>query len=428
MSTFPQITSPPQAFAEVVVNEALETLEHQAVYGKNHATTTGLTWGYHGGRWSGFAVAAGTVALTGSQPNYLVVDRSTGAVSVSTSNTNWNSAGTYARLYKIVTGAAAVTSVEDHRAGSGGVHGSSSAVALDADGTMAANSSTVAPAQSAVVTYVAAQILAQIASANVMIYKGAVDGSANPNYPAADAGWVYIVSVAGKIGGASGVDVEAGDILVCKVDATSSGNQATVGANWDVLQTNLIGAAPLASPTFTGTPTAPTAAGGTSTTQIATTAFVAAAISALTSGGGVRRVTTTTDTIVSADRGKLVSYQKASAIAASLAQAGSTGFNNVWFTFVSNLGAGTLTITPATSTINGGATLTLLAAQGALIFSDGTNYWALVIGAGSGGGGAFTYASSAPSSPSVGDRWVDSANGILYTYINDGTTSQWVEF
>ncbi|MBX9911207.1 MAG: hypothetical protein K2Z25_21195 [Beijerinckiaceae bacterium] len=34
--------------------------------------------------------------------------------------------------------------------------------------------------------------------------------------------------------------------------------------------------APLASPTFTGTPAAPTAAGGTSTTQIATTAFVAA--------------------------------------------------------------------------------------------------------------------------------------------------------
>ena len=34
--------------------------------------------------------------------------------------------------------------------------------------------------------------------------------------------------------------------------------------------------APIASPTFTGTPAAPTAAVGTSTTQIATTAFVAA--------------------------------------------------------------------------------------------------------------------------------------------------------
>lgn len=38
--------------------------------------------------------------------------------------------------------------------------------------------------------------------------------------------------------------------------------------------------APLASPTFTGTPAAPTAAAGTNTTQIATTAFVQAAIAA----------------------------------------------------------------------------------------------------------------------------------------------------
>ena len=37
--------------------------------------------------------------------------------------------------------------------------------------------------------------------------------------------------------------------------------------------------APLASPALTGTPTAPTAAGGTNTTQIATTAFVQAAVS-----------------------------------------------------------------------------------------------------------------------------------------------------
>lgn len=40
---------------------------------------------------------------------------------------------------------------------------------------------------------------------------------------------------------------------------------------------------PLASPTFTGTPAAPTASGGTNTTQIATTAFVTAAITALSS-------------------------------------------------------------------------------------------------------------------------------------------------
>jgi hypothetical protein len=47
------------------------------------------------------------------------------------------------------------------------------------------------------------------------------------------------------------------------------------------LQTALDAKAPLASPALTGTPTAPTAASSTNTTQIASTAFVQAAISAL---------------------------------------------------------------------------------------------------------------------------------------------------
>jgi hypothetical protein len=50
------------------------------------------------------------------------------------------------------------------------------------------------------------------------------------------------------------------------------------------LQAALDGKAALASPALSGVPTAPTAPGGTSTTQIATTAFVAAAVSALIDG------------------------------------------------------------------------------------------------------------------------------------------------
>jgi hypothetical protein len=50
------------------------------------------------------------------------------------------------------------------------------------------------------------------------------------------------------------------------------------------LDAALAGKAPLASPTLTGTPTAPTATGGTNSTQIATTAFVAAAISGVLNG------------------------------------------------------------------------------------------------------------------------------------------------
>jgi hypothetical protein len=49
----------------------------------------------------------------------------------------------------------------------------------------------------------------------------------------------------------------------------------------DTVPADLAAKAPLASPAFTGTPTAPTAALGTNTTQLATTAFIQAAIAAL---------------------------------------------------------------------------------------------------------------------------------------------------
>lgn len=80
------------------------------------------------------------------------------------------------------------------------------------------------------------------ATLNDTDYQGTIDCSANPNYPAADADHSYRVSAAGKIGGASGVDVEIGDLAICLADGTPSGNQATVGANWTIVQNNLNGA------------------------------------------------------------------------------------------------------------------------------------------------------------------------------------------
>lgn len=93
--------------------------------------------------------------------------------------------------------------------------------------------------QLATTAYVIAEILARIASADVLSFKGVIDCSANPNYPAADAGAMYKISVAGKIGGASGKSVEVGDTIICCVDSTAAGNDATVGANWSILQTNI---------------------------------------------------------------------------------------------------------------------------------------------------------------------------------------------
>ena len=57
--------------------------------------------------------------------------------------------------------------------------------------------------------------------------------------------------------------------------ASAANRGALSSADWSTFN----GKADLASPAFTGTPTAPTAAGGTNTTQIATTAFVQSTIS-----------------------------------------------------------------------------------------------------------------------------------------------------
>lgn len=68
-----------------------------------------------------------------------------------------------------------------------------------------------------------------------------------------------------------------------KLDVTiSSGSIASGNSNFitgGTVYTTTSALAPKASPSFTGTPTAPTASAGTSTTQVATTAFVTDAVS-----------------------------------------------------------------------------------------------------------------------------------------------------
>ena len=76
---------------------------------------------------------------------------------------------------------------------------------------------------------------------DAMVFKGVINCSTNPNYPAADAGHMYRVSVAGKIGGASGPGVEVGDILTCITDGTTAGDHATVGPGWTIIQVSLDG-------------------------------------------------------------------------------------------------------------------------------------------------------------------------------------------
>jgi len=62
-------------------------------------------------------------------------------------------------------------------------------------------------------------------------YKDVIDCSTNPNYPAADAGDIYNVTVAGKIGGASGSFVNVNDIVICITDS-AAGTELAVGSNF----------------------------------------------------------------------------------------------------------------------------------------------------------------------------------------------------
>ena len=125
------------------------------------------------------------------------------------------------------------------------------------------------------------------------------------------------------------------------------------------LTTSLSLLAPLASPTFSGTPAAPTATAGTNTTQLATTAFVTTAVSASVSGVASFNTRTGTVTLTSGDvtgalgftpynSGNPSGYQTAANVTTSLSS-------------YAPLASPALTGTPTAPTATGGTNTTQLA-------------------------------------------------------------------
>jgi hypothetical protein len=74
-----------------------------------------------------------------------------------------------------------------------------------------------------------------------MVFKGDIDCSANPNYPAGTKGEGYRVSQPGLIGGGSGIQVAIGDFILCTANSLG-GTQAETGSDWMILEQNLVGA------------------------------------------------------------------------------------------------------------------------------------------------------------------------------------------
>ena len=81
--------------------------------------------------------------------------------------------------------------------------------------------------------------------ADALVYKGTIAGGSTGSYgaltAAANKGYLYKVSAAGKI---DGVQVEVGDMIICNADntaAATSSNYTTIAASWDFIQTNIEG-------------------------------------------------------------------------------------------------------------------------------------------------------------------------------------------
>ena len=118
---------------------------------------------------------------------------------------------------------------------------------------------------------------------SAMKFQGVIDASTNPLYPADSQGDVWQISVAGLVGGVNGVAVEAGDMVVCTAATSAGGAEATVGADYSILQNNT-GAA---STTVAGTVRLATGAevtAGTAANVAVTPADLASAISGVSGG------------------------------------------------------------------------------------------------------------------------------------------------
>lgn len=128
--------------------------------------------------------------------------------------------------------------------------------------------------------------------------------------------------------------------------------------------------------------------------------------------------TGTTYTVLQGDDGNLVSFNNASPVAVTLPQAGSAGFPAGWWTELTNIGAGTATVTPTTSTINSASSVVLTTGKSVLLVSDGVNYCARISTSTGSTGTVTSVGVSMPSPFSVSGSPVTTSGTITVTIPN----------
>ena len=126
-----------------------------------------------------------------------------------------------------------------------------------------------------------------------------------------------------------------------------------------------LGAAPLASPSLTGTPTVPTAADGTNTTQIASTAFVQSAVGGYLSKSVIGGTVTLSDLEAS---NPVIGFS--GTLTRNLVVVVPTTLKRLWAVYNATSGAFTLTVKTAT-----GSGVTVAQGKRNLVYTDGTNVY-----------------------------------------------------
>lgn len=132
-----------QSGKATTANAFFDAASPATLYGRRASTSSGNTWGYYGGRvtkndGTTTSISNGTLTLTLSSTNYIVVAKATGVVTVSAATTNWNDTTNYWRVYQVVCGASAPTGWTDYREMgkmTGGGGGTGSAITAKDEGT-----------------------------------------------------------------------------------------------------------------------------------------------------------------------------------------------------------------------------------------------------------------------------------------------------
>jgi hypothetical protein len=319
-----------------------QTAATNAASSASAASTSATGAGTSASNAASSATAASTSASNASASATTATTQATNASasasSASTSATNAaNSASSASTSATTATNEANTASTQATNASTSATNASTSASSAGTFATNAANSATLAENWAILTTgtvdgtnysakYWAEQAQAASGTAGVASFNtrtGAVTFEAsdisgvggallaspaftgNPTAPTATAGTnstqlantAFVTAAIGNIpAGVTSFNARTGAITLSSADVTTALGFAP--ANSAILSLY----APLASPTLTGDPTAPTATSGTNTTQIATTAFVQNAVSVVTGGLdyiGTWNASTNTPTITS---------------------------------------------------------------------------------------------------------------------------------